>query len=459
VATVASSAPPAAGATGPAVAAEVVPELVAGGTPQTPEGVPVDAPESPADALEVVPSPSPVEVLAEEATPVVRTAVPTSPLATAAASSPALGTAAAADAGADTAGEMEVVMGHPTYHAPGDVSLDGAVSTTLRALSQVQRVLRREDGDLADELQRLQLWASMLKETTATERAEAQGRQRGFDLQAEAIELRDADSRHALADAQELYASIEARAAVVIKQEEDLAARTRQVNQRAREVEEMERRLLEREELDGITLRRELEALGTRESGLERREAELDREREALKDARIQILARELDADAREAGLRDQEARLAVRERQMQELAIARKELEDLQAARAGEAQRVWSFLGQADAVLASFGFSPVRTDGVAPEDGVTVPLLDSAAAKISHLEDAVGSRIEEEGRALAQAVAEHVLMCFHSRDPAISLEPVVRGPVEEPAGAAATGVEDAARVVADRFKREPEDS
>jgi hypothetical protein len=81
-----------------------------------------------------------------------------------------------------------------------------------------------------------------------------------------------------------------------------------------REVEELERRLLEREELDGITLHRELEALGTRESGLERREAELDREREAFKDARVQILARELDADAREAGLRDQEARLAARE-------------------------------------------------------------------------------------------------------------------------------------------------
>jgi hypothetical protein len=41
-------------------------------------------------------------------------------------------------------------------------------------------------------------------------------------------------------------------------------------------------------------------------------------------------LARELDADAREAGLRDQEARLAARERQMQELAVARKGLEDL---------------------------------------------------------------------------------------------------------------------------------
>jgi hypothetical protein len=154
----------------------VVPELVTDGTPQTPDGVPEDVPESPADAPEAVPSPSPVKVLAEEATPVMRTAVPSLPLAAAAVSSSALGTAAPADVAADAVGETEVVMGHPTYHAPDDISLDGAVSTALRALSQVQRVLRREDGDLADERRRLQLWASMLKETTVTERAEARGR-------------------------------------------------------------------------------------------------------------------------------------------------------------------------------------------------------------------------------------------------------------------------------------------
>jgi hypothetical protein len=102
--------------------------------------------------------------------------------------------------------------------------------------------------------------------------------------------------------------------------------RTRQVNQRAREVEELERRLLEREELDEITLRRELEALGTRESGLDRHEAELVREL------------------VREARLAARERQLA--ERQMEELAVARKGLEDLQASRAGDAQRVWSFLG-----------------------------------------------------------------------------------------------------------------
>jgi hypothetical protein len=227
---VASSVAPAAGATVLAVAAEAAPELVASGTPQTPEGVPEDVMEDPTDVPEMVPSPSPEEVLAEKAMLVVCATVPSSPLAAAEASSSAPGTTAPADAVADVVGGLEVVMGHPTCHAPGDISLDGAVSTAFRALSQVQRALRWEDADLTDERRRLQLWATMLKETTITERAAARGRQRGFYLQAEAIEQCDADSRCALADAQELYAFAEARANIVIKQEEDLATRTRQVN-------------------------------------------------------------------------------------------------------------------------------------------------------------------------------------------------------------------------------------
>jgi hypothetical protein len=170
VATVASSVAPAAGATVLAVAAEAALELVASGTPQTPEGVPEDVPEDPANVPEMVPSPSPEEVLAEEETPVMRTAVPSLPLAAAEASSSALGTATPTDAAADAVGEPEVGMGHPTCHASGDISLDGAVSTALRALSQVQRVLRREERDLTDESQHLQLWATMLKETTVSKR-------------------------------------------------------------------------------------------------------------------------------------------------------------------------------------------------------------------------------------------------------------------------------------------------
>jgi hypothetical protein len=76
------------------------------------------------------------------------------------------------------------------------------------------------------------------------------------------------------------------------------------------------------------------------------------------------------------------------------------------------------------------------------------LPLLDSAARKISQLEEPVGSCLEEEGRTLAQVVADHVLMCFWSCDPSISQEPMVQGPIEASAEAARDGVEDAAHVV-----------
>jgi hypothetical protein len=51
------------------------------------------------------------------------------------------------------------------------------------------------------------------------------------------------------------------------------------------------------------------------------------------------------------------------------------------------------------------------------------------------------------------------VLMCFRSRDPSISLEPVVQGPIEGSAEAARDDIEDAAHAVAERFEREPEDA
>jgi hypothetical protein len=127
---------------------------------------------------------------------------------------------------------MEVVLGHPSPYVSDDISVGEAVSTAHQVLSQAQCVLHRECEDLADEHRRLQLWASMLKRMTMSERVAARARQHGFDLQVEAIAQRDADSQRTLADAQELYASTEARASAVTKKEEELAACARQVNQR-----------------------------------------------------------------------------------------------------------------------------------------------------------------------------------------------------------------------------------
>jgi hypothetical protein len=112
---------------------------------------------------------------------------------------------------------MEVVLGHPTPYALGNISLGEAVSTAHQALSQAQRVLHREGEDLVDERRRLQLWASLFKWAKVSKRAVAWARQHGFDLQVEAIAPHDADSRRALVDAQELYASAEAHASAVTK--------------------------------------------------------------------------------------------------------------------------------------------------------------------------------------------------------------------------------------------------
>jgi hypothetical protein len=145
-------------------------------------------------------------------------------------------------------------------------------------------------------------------------------------------------------------------------------------------------------------------------------------------------------------------------ERLMSELAITQKLLEDLQASRAREAQCVWSSWAKHTA-LGSFGFSPVRGGDATPEAGVMLPLLDSVGRKISQLEEAVRSRLEEDDRALAYAVADHMVMCFRSRDPNIFLEPVVQGPIEGCAEAAREDVKDPTRVVAERFELKPKDA
>jgi hypothetical protein len=177
-----------------------------------------------------------------------------------------------------------------------------------------------------------------------------------------------------------LYASAKAQASAITKQEEELVARAHQVNQREQEVEKLDGLLQEQEELDDITLRWKLEVLSTHD---------LEREQKAMEDVCAQILARELNVDARDTELRDQEAQLVAWERQlverrMQELVVAQEGLEHLWASWAGDKQCVWNFLGQADTALASFGFSPIWGGDTAPKDDIVLPLLDSTGRKIS---------------------------------------------------------------------------
>jgi hypothetical protein len=52
----------------------------------------------------------------------------------------------------------------------------------------------------------------------------------------------------------------------------------------------------------------------------------------------------------------------------------------------------------------------------------------------------------------------EYILTCFQSHNPAISLEPVIVGPMADTEDAAREGVQNAVELVAERFQRDPTD-
>jgi hypothetical protein len=58
--------------------------------------------------------------------------------------------------------------------------------------------------------------------------------------------------------------------------------------------------------------------------------------------------------------------------------------------------------------------------------------LLDSTGAKMLELEDVGANRLKAEGRILAEAVVEHVLLCLRNLDPQVSLELMVQRPAEQ---------------------------
>jgi hypothetical protein len=57
------------------------------------------------------------------------------------------------------------------------------------------------------------------------------------------------------------------------------------------------------------------------------------------------------------------------------------------------------------------------------------------------------------------EQVTEHMLMCFRSRDPAVSLDLMMLGLVAGIEDAASNNIKDAAKDVAARFQCQPEDA
>ena len=85
--------------------------------------------------------------------------------------------------------------------------------------------------------------------------------------------------------------------------------------------------------------------------------------------------------------------------------------------------------------------------------------MLNSASDRLRHLEPVLAGQLEAEGRELIRMVAEHILTCLRSHNTAISLAPVVDGPVAETETAARDSVREVVDFVAAYFNWEPADS
>jgi hypothetical protein len=89
----------------------------------------------------------------------------------------------------------------------------------------------------------------------------------------------------------------------------------------------------------------------------------------------------------------------------------------------------------------------------------VTLPLLDAARAKMMKLEEVIGEQLELDGCALEETVVEHMLTSFQSRDPQVSLEPMVEGPIAKIEEATWTSISNTVKLVAAWFHRQAEDA
>ena len=122
------------------------------------------------------------------------------------------------------------------------------------------------------------------------------------------------------------------------------------------------------------------------------------------------------------------------------------------------EAQRIADWATEASLALVPLGMSPIHVAEPPASIADALLVLNSASDRLRHLEPVLAGQLEAEGRELIRMVAEHILTCLRSHDPAISLAPVVNGSAAETEAAAPDSVREVVDFVAAYFKREPAD-
>jgi hypothetical protein len=202
------------------------------------------------------------------------------------------------------------------------------------------------------------------------------------------------------------------------------------------------------------------ESLDRWETDLARREKDLAFREEMLTRRGDLLAEHELEAEKKEKELEEQVRQFQAAQAAPgpQAMEATKKALEDLQAEHRAGVQRIAMWAGEESTTLVPLGVSPIPVSKLPTSISDVLPVLDSVAVRLPRLDQILGARLEAEGGKLCRAVIEYILTCFRSHDPAISLEPVIAGPVVDTEDAAWEGVQDTVELVAERFHRDPAD-
>jgi hypothetical protein len=128
-------------------------------------------------------------------------------------------------------------------------------------------------------------------------------------------------------------------------------------------------------------------------------------------------------------------------------------EVEGLLAEQRTGVQWIANWVDEASTALEPLGLSPIQVAEAPSSISSILPALESVAERLQRLESILVSRLESEGQELARIVLDHVLTCFRSHSPAISLTPILKSPVTEAEAAAWEGIQEVVEIMASRFE------
>jgi hypothetical protein len=205
-------------------------------------------------------------------------------------------------------------------------------------------------------------------------------------------------------------------------------------------------------------------AVATREKAVTRKEMEVELKERSARHAidTSKVMVKTIDdkraaLNLREVAVQEEEARLTTLRA---DLEACSRGLEEREAKEEGflveqrvGVERIMKWVDEASTTLEPLGLSPIQVVEAPSSLSVVLPILDSAAEHLQRLESTLVAHLEAEGWELARVVVDHVLTCFRSHDPTISLTPVLEGPVLEAEAAAREGVQEVVEIVAARFE------